>query len=117
MTIDEDDESSIKFNSILDIVNDKLKTSDKKFNTQQHDRESRLTITKMFLSWFFMLIGFSFIFSAFYNFMAALINTNPNLQDKIQMLDVANTVSIITTTLSSGVGFVIGYYFKNKDDS
>jgi len=32
----------------------------------------------------------------------------------IPYIEVSNTVSLITTTLSSGVGFVIGYYFKLK---
>lgn len=86
------------------------------FDQRRHDSESRLRITTLFLKWFFSLILFSFLFSAAYNFVAAWINTNRDLTDKIPLLDVSNTVSIVTTTLSSGVGFVIGYYFKNKED-
>ncbi len=109
------EQNSKTFYDLLSSLSRKVESSPTEWNKSKHEGESRLEITKMFLSWFFMLIAFGFLFSAFYNFMAALINTNHLLEEKVPFLDVVNTVSIITTTLSSGVGFVIGYYFKNKD--
>jgi|WetSurMetagenome_2_1015567.scaffolds.fasta_scaffold673748_1 hypothetical protein len=98
----------------LDQISEKIESSPS-FDKLKHDSESRLSITKLFLIWYFSLIAGSFIFSAAYNFLAAYINLkNPN--NPINYLDVSNTVSIITTTLSSGVGFVIGYYFKNSNE-
>lgn len=86
------------------------------FDQRQHDSESRFTITRLFLTCYFGLIAGSFLFSAAYNFGAAYINIQiPN--NPISYLDVSNTVAIITTTLSSGVGFVFGYYFKNSKET
>lgn len=107
--------------SVLDALNARVESSQDKFDASEHDSRSRLEITKLFLKWYFCLIAGSFIFSLVYNFWAASINSdliskNQQLQNLIPYLDVSNTVSIITTTLSSGVGFVIGYYFKNKGE-
>jgi hypothetical protein len=83
------------------------------FNQDEHDSRSRLTITKMFLQAYFTLIACGFVFCLFYNSIIAYLNHKYVFT--IEYLDVANTVSIITTTLSSGVVFVIGYYFKSKN--
>jgi ABC-type Fe3+ transport system permease subunit len=102
----------------LKAVQKNLKDLDKergKFDKEKHDHESRLKITQLFLKWYFALIVFSFCFAIVYNFAAAYMNDGTNVENNyLPYLDVSNTVSIITTTLSSGVGFVIGYYFKNK---
>lgn len=99
--------------NIEDLFNE-IEATTNPFNQSKHDSEARKEITKLFLKWYFCLIVSAFSFAAFYNFMAAWINHS--MQSDISFLDVSNTVSIITTTLSSGVGFVIGYYFKNKGD-
>jgi hypothetical protein len=90
-----------------------------KFDTKKHDRETRKQITKLFLNWYFWLIIFAFIFCFGYNWAVALLNLNllSNKLELIPYIEVSNTVSLITTTLSSGVGFVIGYYFKNDKDN
>lgn len=91
-----------------------LNNEPRPFNKDEHNADSRLSITKLFLKWYFSLIAGAFLFTGLYNFFAADFN---NLWGAaIPYLEVTNTVSIITTTLSSGVGFVIGYYFKNKED-
>lgn len=86
------------------------------FNKARHDSESRLKITNLFLWWYFALICFSFIFAGIYNYIAAHLNQELAKENMISYLDVSNTVSLITATLSSGVGFVIGYYFKSKGE-
>jgi len=88
-----------------------------KFDKDEHDTKSRLEITKLFLNWYFWLIAGSFVFCLFYNLLVASMNAwwlhNKNI---IPYIEVSNTVAIVTTTLSSGLGFVIGYYFKNKGE-
>jgi len=109
-------------NSYFEILRNKLDGISKKidpdpaFNKTKHDSESRFNITKLFLKWYFCLISGSFVFAAVYNFIAANINIRIP-ENQINYLDVSNTVSIITTTLSGAAGFVIGYYFKTKDDA
>lgn len=123
-----DNSTNTRINILETIRRDSGEISDEynaKFNQQAHDSNSRLEITKLFLKWYFFLIAGSFVFSLVYNFGTAYINghitkrlidANKNIEGLLPFLDVSNTVSIITTTLSSGVGFVIGYYFKNKGE-
>lgn len=89
------------------------------FNANKHDRETRKQITKLFLNWYFWLIILAFLFCLGYNWIIALLNINllSKGMELIPYIEVSNTVSLITTTLSSGVGFVIGYYFKNDKDN
>lgn len=99
----------------LDNISKGIET-DPAFNKTKHESESRLIITQLFLNAFFLLIAGGFLFCLIYNFGAAYLNKYLELASPIKYLDIANTVSLITTTLSGGMGFVIGYYFKNKDD-
>ena len=78
------------------------------FNPEKHSQESKLEITKLFLGRFFCLIVFTFLFCAIYN---KWIAEPPD----IEPLDVHNTVSIVTTSLGTGLGFIMGYYFKNEN--
>lgn len=89
----------------------------KNWNKEKHEGEARLAITRLVLWWYFVLITFSFLFAAGYNFIASSLNTNIPQESIIPYLDIFNTVSLITSSLGSGVGFVIGYYFKNKGES
>ncbi len=75
--------------------------------------KSRLEITKYFLSSFFGLIIFSFIFCFIYNL--CFIPWGDNLiKHGIKPLDITNILPLITTTLGTGLGFIMGYYFKDK---
>jgi ABC-type Fe3+ transport system permease subunit len=102
--------------SKLDKIYHDVDSSQNKFDKSEHDSKSRLEITKLFLWWYFVLICFAFLFGAGYNFIAAYLNQGIAKDYAISYLDISNTVSLITTTLGSGVGFVIGYYFKNKSE-
>lgn len=86
-----------------------------RFNKEEHDSKSRLEITKLYLNYYFLLIAGGFAFCLVYNYGAAWFNHYITLENPIKYADISNTVSIVTTTLSSGMGFVIGYYFKNKE--
>lgn len=106
-----------KLRSTLEDIQEKVAASQTTFDKAKHDSESRLEITKLFLRSYFSLVAWAFAFAAIYNFVSAIINSRkPEGMEALGYLDVSNTVSIITTTLSSGVGFVIGYYFKTKGD-
>jgi len=84
-------------------------------NQKQHDSQARLKITKLFLWGYFSLIGGSFIFCLVYNILAGWLSKKLSFTTPIEYINVVQTVSLMTTTLSSGVGFVIGYYFKNDE--
>lgn len=116
MSIDKD-----FFDSVLNKVqSDKYgKVFDPTFELKKHDRETKWKITRLFLTWYFVLIILAFLFCLGYNWIIALLNINllSNGMELIPYIEVSNTVSLITTTLSSGVGFVIGYYFKNDKDN
>lgn len=106
---------SSDMNPLLDRLSIKAQSSS--FDGYKHDKESRFHITKSFLKWYFILIAGSFMFCLFYNDTAAYINHKWLINMRpLEYLDVANTVAIITTTLSSALGFVIGYYFKGKEE-
>ena len=84
-------------------------------NQKQHNSQARLKITKLFLWGYFSLIGGSFIFCLVCNILAGWLSKKLSFTTLIEYINVVQTVSLITTTLSSGVGFVIGYYFKNDE--
>lgn len=112
-----DEKRSPKIRFVIDNFEEKL-GSKKPFNHGEHEATSRLEITKLFLWWFFILIAGAFIFGGTYNFIAAHLNMHLIPAGKVQLeyLNIVDTVSVVTTTLSGSVGFVIGFYFKNKLD-
>jgi hypothetical protein len=70
------------------------------FNKDKHDSESRLSITKLVLTWYFKLISGFFIKSLVFNIIMIFAGKEN------QALDVFKTVKIITTSLSGGVVFL-----------
>jgi hypothetical protein len=99
----------------IDEIKERAINPEGRFDKIAHDSKSRLEITKLFLKWYFCLIGGGFLFCLIYNFLAAYLNYKLKLDTPLKYLDISNTVSLITNTLTGGMGFVIGYYFKNKD--
>ncbi len=111
-----EDEFRIINSELIKIQKDLKESPPESWNKEKHDGESRLAITRLFLKWFFFLIIWAFVFAATYNFLVAYINHRiPGAA--LPYVEILNAVSLITTTLSSGVGFVIGYYFKNKEEN
>jgi hypothetical protein len=86
------------------------------FNKTEHDSNSRLEVTKLILTWYFALIVCSFLFVPLYNLLIAFLNDYYLIENPITYIEVSPTVSIVTNTLNGIIGFVIGYYFKNKDE-
>jgi hypothetical protein len=73
--------------------------------------DSRKEITKFFLSWFFWLIFGAFIFCYIYNLTFAVFFPENKI---IEPVDIGKIVPLITTTFGTGMGFIIGYYFKGN---
>lgn len=103
------------FSDEITNIRDHVIDPESQFNKTEHESKSRLEITKLFLKWYFCLIAGGFLFCLIYNFFAAYLNYTFTLESPLKYLDISNTVSLITNTLTGGMGFVIGYYFKNKD--
>lgn len=108
-------ELELKLKQLADAVGEYSITDEKVdgFDTKDpfYKDNHRKEITTLFLNWFFGLIIFSFCFCFIYNWVLA---THFNQTSGMKPLDVANIVPIITTTLGTGMGFIIGYYFKGN---
>jgi Ca2+/Na+ antiporter len=85
------------------------------------DEDTRHSLTFLFLVGFFTLIGLGALFVAFYNSLAVdwVIKLNAaGMSDqsrKITFLELDKVLSLIVSALGTSLGFIIGYYFKNKD--
>ena len=88
-------------------------------NASQEVR-TRHTLTKYFLLGFFTLIIVCFIFVPIYNSHAVhwvkeLHEQGLDEQAKnINFLDVEKVLAVIIGALGSSLGFIIGYYYKEK---
>lgn len=95
----------------------------KSWNSDKHDREAKLDITKMFL-WFFFLSGlfvflFCFAYNAYFTYWAGECIKHCKINEtcdfcNVELLNVLNVISAVTTALGTALGFIIGYYFKDK---
>ncbi|HDM8048110.1 TPA: hypothetical protein P0E07_001182 [Vibrio fluvialis] len=87
---------------------------------KQHDPETRSTLSLNFLLYFFALLAGSYVFVLVYNNVAVnwiLQLKNAGLNDQIQsvsLLDFNSVISLVISGLGTSLGFIIGYYFKDK---
>ncbi|MET3816256.1 hypothetical protein [Pantoea sp. UYEF8] len=85
------------------------------------DEDTRHSLTFLFLVGFFGLIAFGAVFVAIYNSFAVgwVIKLHDagliEQSQKIPFLELDKVLSIIVSALGTSLGFIIGYYFKNKD--
>lgn len=90
-------------------------------NNIRSEESTRHSLTFFFIVGFFILIGFGAIFVAFYNSLAVdwVIKLNAaglvEQSSKVPFLELDKVLSIIVSALGTSLGFIIGYYFKNKD--
>ena len=86
----------------------------------QRDGQTRSTLTIWFLCGFFGLLVFSFIFVMWYNsylvdWVLKLKNAGlENASEYLKPLELDKVLSVIITALGTSLGFIIGYYFKEK---
>lgn len=82
---------------------------------------TRHSLTFYFILGFFILIVLGGVFVFFYNSFAVgwIIRLNESgLHDqagKVPFLELDKVLSIIVSAFGTSLGFIIGYYFKNKD--
>lgn len=72
--------------------------------TLTHLDESRSKIAFSFVRWYFIFISLIIIGAPVYNYIAGHPDT----------LDVSKLLNQIATLLGTPLGFVVGYYFKEK---
>lgn len=86
----------------------------------QRDGKTRSTLTLTFMRGFFGMLIFSCIFVLVYNWAAVnwIIDLKTSgLADestKLSLLEIDKILSIIIGALGTSLGFIIGYYFKEK---
>ncbi|PPE50884.1 hypothetical protein C4M77_15680 [Escherichia coli] len=82
--------------------------------------QTRHTLTKYFLVGFFGLIVSCFIFVPLYNAFAVSWIKDLHLQGldeqvaNVKLLDIEKVLAVIIGALGSSLGFIIGYYYKEK---
>lgn len=85
------------------------------------DGKTRSTLTIAFLIGFFSLIVGCFLFVLLYNSFAIDWIKELNSQglkdyaDKVILLELDKVLSVIIGALGTSLGFIIGYYFKDKN--
>ncbi|MDF7789594.1 hypothetical protein CG435_10840 [Pantoea ananatis] len=85
------------------------------------EEETRHSLTFLFIVGFFSLICSGALFVAAYNALAVgwIIKLNSagllEQAQKISLLELDKVLSLIVSALGTSLGFIIGYYFKNKD--
>ncbi len=83
--------------------------------------KARHNLTFLFLKYFFGLFIGAWIFILIYNwsviFWIIWLNEHnlSSVADKIPLLELDKLLSLIISALGTSLGFIIGYYFKNKD--
>lgn len=87
-----------------------------------HEVQTRSYLTYYFLVGFFGLIVGCFFFVLWYNSAAVgwiqeLHEKGLNDQaNKIELLELSKVLSVIIGALGTSLGFIIGYYFKEKSE-
>ncbi|MBP1010764.1 hypothetical protein [Serratia fonticola] len=90
-------------------------------NQIYRDGQTRSTLTLYFIGGFFALLLFSCLFVLFYNWMAVgwVIDLKKSeLVDaslSIHLLELDKVLSIMISAFGTSLGFIIGYYFKEKN--
>ena len=87
----------------------------------QRDGKTRSTLTLTFMRGFFGMLVFACFFVFFYNWAAVYwiidLKAAGLAEDssKLSLLEIDKILSIIIGALGTSLGFIIGYYFKEKN--
>lgn len=98
-----------------------ISIEDNALHNAQRDGKTRSALTITFLIGFFVLIVGCFFFVLLYNSYAVDWITDLNKQglkdyaDKITLLELDKVLAVIIGALGTSLGFIIGYYFKDKN--
>ncbi|AGB78453.1 hypothetical protein D782_2489 [Enterobacteriaceae bacterium strain FGI 57] len=86
----------------------------------QRDGKTRSTLTLTFMRGFFGMLIFACVFVLIYNWAAVywIIDLKKSglveESTKLNLLEIDKILSIIIGALGTSLGFIIGYYFKEK---
>lgn len=89
--------------------------------TLRGDGVARNTLTKHFIIGFFGILVFTCVFVLVYNWLAVYWNidiqaaSGSSAMQQIPFLEVDKLLSIMIGALGTSLGFIIGYYFKDKN--
>ncbi|EEW2486462.1 hypothetical protein D9F02_20505 [Escherichia coli] len=98
------------------------KAEENAVNSKHTDGKTRSALTITFLWFFFCLLIFSCLFVLWYNNSVvswALELKSKGVDDYVQYLkplELEKVLSIMITALGTSLGFIIGYYFKDKEN-
>lgn len=99
---------------------DAEKAEEEALSSNQRESKTRSALTITFLLGFFVLLIFSFLFVLWYNSHAVgwLLKLKAqgieNPSELIRPLELDKVLSILIGALGTSLGFIIGYYFKEK---
>lgn len=110
-------EEKTKSKQTTDSVDKKEQKINEKY---QQDDTARNTLTFHFLWGFFILIGGCFLFVFAYNFAAVFwlehlqANGVSDAASHVKLLELDKVLAVVIGALGTSLGFIIGYYFKEK---
>jgi len=81
----------------------------KKHNPREHADKTRATIAKWFVIGQLLTLPFTLVVTLVYNY---LMIYGGHERDAV---DLEKIVPLVTSIIGSGVGFVLGYYFKSEE--
>lgn len=112
-----------KINSVGTVAKDSVNEADaaqRDANDGKSETKTRNNLTLYFILGFFGMLILSALFVLWYN--SYIISWAIELKDKdmlgsvdnLSLLQLDKVLSIIISALGTSLGFIIGYYFKNK---
>lgn len=79
------------------------------FNIEKFTNEARKQIANKFVNLYFILLVLSFVIPAVYNVIMYSFTGNDTL-----FIPLKDVVLLTSSTLGGSLGFIVGFYFKDK---
>lgn len=95
-----------------DLKEKAVKQQSKSFDIVKNQDITRSKIALLFVRWYFILIGLVFIISLIYNFIILKFLSN----GANQLLNPKDLILLISSTVGTSLGFIVGYYFKGLEE-
>lgn len=82
------------------------------FDIVKNQDITRSKIALLFVRWYFILISLVFAISLIYNFLVLkFLNSRMD-----QLLNPKDLILLISSTVGTSLGFIVGYYFKGLEE-
>lgn len=82
-----------------------------KYDPAEHKDKTRSRIALLFVIAYVVSIALVFILTLGYNLLLIAAN-----KDKTLLLEPKDAILIVTSSIGTSVGFVVGYYFKGEEN-